>query len=145
MLTLSIHATFILHFSKLDSWNCFKPVQSRFSVLCTFGQTAGLWQNYRHQKERMMNSMKLIFNFSNLVSWNWVKISSKSLEHAPCLWANDRVLKELETSEKMNDVEIINSSNIYSTFFEIRFFKLVQNLFKVAWACSMLLGKRPDF
>ena len=92
-----------------------------------------------------MNSTKLILNFSKFDLSNCFKTSSKSLEHAPCLWANSRTLTELETSEKMNDVEIVNSRNIYSPFFEVRLLKLLQNLFKVALACSVPLGKRPDF
>ena len=44
-----------------------------------------------------------------------------------------------------NDVEIMNSRNIYSPFFETRFLKLVQNFFKVVFVCFVSFGKRPDF
>ena len=110
---------------------------------------AGLWQNSRHHGKwmKLRSSIHTLFilRFLKLNSWNWFKTCSKSLYRTLYLWTNGRVLKGLETSRKMNDVEIINSRIIYSTFFESWFLKLLQNLFKVDLACSVALGKRPDF
>ena len=116
---------FLTKFGNSILENASKPLENRFTVLCVFEKTAGLWQHLSLQKEWMMLRSTFLPTFSHMLT------SSKSFQRALYLRAKSRFLTEFDASKRMR-----------STFLPVRFSKLFQNLLKAVLTCSVLSSKR---